>query len=121
MQNPMTSTSLQAARTWSLSRSPSSVRGRCRPGVSSTTSWAPGRCTMPRTTRRVVRGIVHRPGAQLVVLDTPGLHRPRTLLGERLNDQVRAAWSEVDVIGFCIPADEPVGAGDTYIARELAQ
>ena len=54
----------------------------------------------PQTTRRVVRGIVHRPDAQLVVLDTPGLHRPRTLLGERLNDEVRAAWSQVDVVGF---------------------
>ena len=74
----------------------------------------------PQTTRRVVRGIVHRPDAQLVVLDTPGLHRPRTLLGERLNDEVRAAWAEVDVIGFCLPADEKVGPGDRFIARELA-
>ena len=60
----------------------------------------------PQTTRRVVRGIVHRPDFQLVVLDTPGLHRPRTLLGERLNAEVRSAWSEVDTVGFCIPADE---------------
>ena len=57
----------------------------------------------PQTTRQVVRGIVHRPDAQLVLLDTPGLHRPRTLLGERLNDEVRAAWTEVDVVGFCLP------------------
>ena len=75
----------------------------------------------PQTTRRVVRGIVHRPEAQLVLLDTPGLHRPRTLLGERLNAEVRSAWAEVDVIGFCVPADEAVGTGDTFIARELAQ
>jgi len=74
----------------------------------------------PQTTRRVVRGIVHRPDAQLVVLDTPGLHRPRTLLGERLNAEVRAAWSEVDVVGLCVPADEKVGPGDRFIARELA-
>ena len=74
----------------------------------------------PQTTRRVVRGIVHRPDAQLVVLDTPGLHRPRTLLGERLNDEVRAAWSQVDVVGFCLPADEKTGPGDRFIARELA-
>jgi GTP-binding protein Era len=74
----------------------------------------------PQTTRRVVRGIVHRPDAQLVLLDTPGLHRPRTLLGERLNAEVRAAWSEVDVVGLCIPADEKVGPGDRFIARELA-
>jgi GTP-binding protein Era len=75
----------------------------------------------PQTTRRVVRGIVHRPDSQLVLLDTPGLHRPRTLLGERLNAEVRAAWSEVDVIGFCLPADETIGAGDRFIARELAE
>jgi len=74
----------------------------------------------PQTTRRVVRGIVHRPDAQLVVLDTPGLHRPRTLLGERLNEEVRAAWSEVDVVGLCVPADEKVGPGDRFIARELS-
>jgi GTP-binding protein Era len=73
----------------------------------------------PQTTRRVVRGIVHRPDTQLVVLDTPGLHRPRTLLGERLNAEVRAAWSEVDVVGLCVPADEKVGPGDRFIAREL--
>ena len=74
----------------------------------------------PQTTRRVVRGIVHRAESQLVLLDTPGLHRPRTLLGERLNAEVRSAWAEVDAIGFCVPADEAVGAGDTFIARELA-
>jgi GTP-binding protein Era len=75
----------------------------------------------PQTTRRVVRGIVHRPDSQLILLDTPGLHRPRTLLGERLNADVRAAWAEVDVIGFCLPADETVGPGDRFIARELAE
>ena len=75
----------------------------------------------PQTTRRVVRGIVHRPDSQLVLLDTPGLHRPRTLLGERLNADVRAAWAEVDVIGFCLPADETIGPGDRFIARELAE
>jgi GTP-binding protein Era len=74
----------------------------------------------PQTTRRVVRGIVTRPGYQLVLLDTPGLHRPRTLLGERLNDEVRAAWAQVDVVGLCLPADEKVGPGDRFIARELA-
>jgi GTP-binding protein Era len=74
----------------------------------------------PQTTRRVVRGIVHRPDAQLVLLDTPGLHRPRTLLGERLNAEVRAAWSQVDVVGFCVPADEKVGPGDRFIVNELA-
>ncbi|MFC3995490.1 GTPase Era [Nocardiopsis sediminis] len=74
----------------------------------------------PQTTRRTVRGIVHREDAQLIIVDTPGLHKPRTLLGERLDSLVRSTLVEVDVIGFCIPADEPIGRGDTYIARELA-
>jgi GTPase len=74
----------------------------------------------PQTTRRVIRGIVHRPDAQLVLLDTPGLHRPRTLLGERLDSLVRSTLTEVDVIGFCVPAADPVGPGDRYLARELA-
>src|SRR3984885_6501108 len=72
----------------------------------------------PQTTRHSVRGIVHRADAQLVLVDTPGLHRPRTLLGERLNEQVRATWAEVDVIGFCIPADQQIGPGDRYIAQQ---
>ena len=73
----------------------------------------------PQTTRHAVRGIVHRSDAQLVVVDTPGFHKPRTLLGERLNDVVRATLTEVDVIGFCVPADQKVGPGDRYIADEL--
>ena len=73
----------------------------------------------PQTTRHAIRGVVHRPDAQLVVVDTPGFHRPRTLLGERLNDIVRTTLAEVDVIGFCIPADEKVGPGDRFIAAEL--
>jgi GTPase len=74
----------------------------------------------PQTTRRVIRGVVHRPDAQLVILDTPGLHRPRTLLGERLDSLVRSTLTEVDVIGFCVPAPDQVGPGDRYLARELA-
>jgi GTP-binding protein Era len=74
----------------------------------------------PQTTRRAIRGIVNRPGAQLVVVDTPGLHRPRTLLGERLDSLVRATLAEVDVIGFCLPAAERIGPGDKYLAAELA-
>jgi GTP-binding protein Era len=74
----------------------------------------------PQTTRRAVRGIVTRPNAQLVIVDLPGLHRPRTLLGERLNDVVRATVADVDVIGFCVPADQKVGPGDRFIADELA-
>jgi len=59
----------------------------------------------PQTTRHTIRGIVHREDFQIVLVDTPGLHRPRTLLGERLNELVKATYSEVDVIGLCIPAD----------------
>ncbi len=73
----------------------------------------------PQTTRHAIRGILHRPDAQLIVIDTPGLHKPRTLLGSRLNDVVRETWSEVDVIGFCVPADVPVGRGDEFIVNEL--
>lgn len=75
----------------------------------------------PQTTRRAIRGIVNRDDAQLVIVDTPGLHRPRTLLGERLNDLVRETFAEVDVIGFCLPADEKIGPGDKWIARELSE
>jgi GTP-binding protein Era len=73
----------------------------------------------PQTTRRLIRGIVHRPDAQLILVDTPGLHKPRTLLGERLDSLVRSTLTGVDVVGFCVPAAEPVGPGDTYLAREL--
>jgi GTPase len=75
----------------------------------------------PQTTRHVVRGVVHRPDAQLVLVDTPGLHRPRTLLGERLNDQVMGTLAEVDLVGFCLPADQRVGPGDRFIASALAE
>nr|WP_092557688.1 GTPase Era [Actinoplanes derwentensis] len=75
----------------------------------------------PQTTRHVIRGILHRPDSQLVLVDTPGLHRPRTLLGERLNDLVREVWSEVDVIGVCFPADEPIGRGDRFISAEVGE
>jgi GTPase len=73
----------------------------------------------PQTTRHAIRGILHRKDAQLVVVDTPGLHKPRTLLGSRLNDVVRETWAEVDAIGFCVPADQPVGRGDEFIVNEL--
>ncbi|MCD6638516.1 MAG: GTPase Era [Nocardioides sp.] len=75
----------------------------------------------PQTTRNVVRGIVHRDDAQLILVDTPGLHRPRTLLGERLNDLVRTTWAEVDVVAVCFPADEKIGPGDRFLVTELAK
>mgnify|MGYP001498898375 CR=1 FL=1 len=74
----------------------------------------------PQTTRHVIRGVVNRENSQLILVDTPGLHRPRTLLGERLNDLVRQTWSEVDVVGLCIPANEPIGKGDRFIAGQIA-
>jgi GTP-binding protein Era len=73
----------------------------------------------PQTTRHAIRGIVHRDEFQIVLVDTPGLHRPRTLLGKRLNDLVRDTYGEVDVIGLCIPADEPIGTGDRWIVQQI--
>jgi GTP-binding protein Era len=73
----------------------------------------------PQTTRRAIRGIVHRASGQLIVVDTPGMHRPRTLLGERLNSVVQDTLAEVDVIGFCVPANEKIGPGDRYINEQL--
>ena len=74
----------------------------------------------PQTTRHTIRGIVHNDDHQLILIDTPGLHKPRTLLGSRLNDLVASTLGEVDVIGFCLPADEPIGPGDRYIASQLS-
>ena len=74
----------------------------------------------PQTTRHAIRGIVHRADAQLVLIDTPGLHKQRTLLGERLNDLVRSTWTEVDVVGVCLPANQRIGPGDNYLVGELA-
>lgn len=73
----------------------------------------------PQTTRHTIRGIVHRPDYQIILVDTPGLHRPRTLLGERLNELVKATYSQVDVIGLCIPADEAIGPGDRWIYEQI--
>lgn len=75
----------------------------------------------PQTTRRAIRGIVHRENGQLIVVDTPGLHRPRTLLGQRLNDLVSSTLSDVDVIGFCLPANEKIGVGDMFINEQLGE
>ena len=73
----------------------------------------------PQTTRHTIRGITNRPTGQLILVDTPGIHRPRTLLGERLNALVSATLGDVDVIGMCFPADEPVGPGDRFINEQL--
>jgi GTPase len=103
-----------------------SLVGRPNAGKSTLTNALVGEkiaitSSRPQTTRHAVRGILTRPDAQLVLVDTPGLHRPRTLLGERLNAVVRETWADVDVIALCLPADEPVGPGDRFIARELAK
>lgn len=74
----------------------------------------------PQTTRRTIRGIVNRPEGQLILVDTPGMHRPRTLLGERLNEEVKDTWGTVDSIALCIPANEPIGPGDRFIAKAIA-
>lgn len=74
----------------------------------------------PQTTRHTIRGLVHRESGQLVLVDTPGVHKPRTLLGERLNEVVRETWADVDVIMMCFPANEPIGPGDKFIATEIA-
>lgn len=73
----------------------------------------------PQTTRHTIRGILHRKDFQIILVDTPGLHRPRTLLGKRLNDLVRDTYSEVDIIGLCIPADEAIGPGDRWIVDQI--
>ncbi|NDL56746.1 GTPase Era [Phytoactinopolyspora mesophila] len=102
------------------------VVGRPNAGKSTLTNALVGEkvaitSSRPQTTRHAIRGIVHRSDGQLVLVDTPGLHRPRTLLGQRLNDLVRATWAEVDVVGLCIPADEKIGPGDRFIAAEIAE
>ena len=73
----------------------------------------------PQTTRHAIRGVLTRPEAQLVLVDTPGLHKPRTLLGQRLVDLVRATLSEVDVVCLLVPADQKVGPGDRMIAEQV--
>lgn len=103
-----------------------SLVGRPNAGKSTLTNALVGEkiaitSSRPQTTRHTVRGVVNREDGQLILVDTPGLHRPRTLLGQRLNDLVMSTWAEVDVVGMCIPANEKVGPGDRFIARELAK
>ena len=73
----------------------------------------------PQTTRHTIRGIVHKNDGQIVLVDTPGIHKPKTLLGSRLNELVKQTWSEVDVVVFCVPADQKIGPGDRFIVQEI--
>ena len=75
----------------------------------------------PNTTRLAIRGIVHRPDYQAVLVDTPGVHKPKTLLGHKLNQVVDQSMDSVDIVLMCIPADETSGAGDVFIAQEIAK
>lgn len=98
--------------------------GRPNTGKSTLTNALVGQkiaitANQPETTRHPIRGIVNREDAQLIVVDTPGLHRPRTLLGKRLNEMVKETYTDVDVIGVCIPADEKIGPGDRWIVDEV--
>jgi GTP-binding protein Era len=103
-----------------------SLVGRPNAGKSTLTNALVGQkvaitSSRPQTTRHAVRGIIHRADGQVVIVDTPGLHKPRTLLGERLNDLVKATWAEVDVTAVCLPASDPVGPGDRFLVSELAK
>ncbi|MDF2574711.1 MAG: GTPase Era [Agromyces sp.] len=103
-----------------------SIVGRPNVGKSTLTNALVGEkvaitSSKPQTTRRAIRGIVHRDHGQLILVDTPGLHRPRTLLGERLNTLVQSTLGDVDVIAFCVPANEAIGPGDRFINEQLDQ
>ncbi|WP_104179762.1 GTPase Era [Arthrobacter sp. B0490] len=103
-----------------------SLVGRPNAGKSTLTNALVGQkvaitSAKPQTTRHTIRGIVNRDDSQIVLVDTPGLHRPRTLLGQRLNDLVADTLSEVDAVGFCLPANEKIGPGDRFIAEQLAR
>ncbi|MPY10791.1 GTPase Era [Arthrobacter bussei] len=103
-----------------------SLVGRPNAGKSTLTNALVGQkvaitSAKPQTTRHTIRGIVNRDDAQIVLVDTPGLHRPRTLLGQRLNDLVADTLAEVDAVGFCLPANEKIGPGDRFIAEQLAR
>lgn len=101
------------------------LAGRPNAGKSTLTNALVGQkvaiaSSKPQTTRHAVRGIVTRPNSQLILIDTPGLSKPRSLLQQRLNDLVRETWTQVDVIGVCLPSNQHVGPGDQYLVGEIA-
>ena len=73
----------------------------------------------PQTTRTEIRGVLTAPEFQIVFCDTPGIHKPRTLLGTRLNDTARFTLQEIDLVLFLIEADSVIGKGDKFIAKSL--
>lgn len=73
----------------------------------------------PQTTRHRVRGILNRQDAQIVFVDSPGIHKPKTALGERVNEQAYEAIADTDVNCLLVPADEPFGTGDQWVADRL--
>ncbi|MFC5370245.1 GTPase Era [Arcanobacterium bovis] len=102
------------------------IVGRPNAGKSTLTNALVGQkiaitANQPETTRRVIRGIVNRDVGQLILVDTPGLHRPRTLLGERLNDMVHESLADVDCVALCLPADEKIGPGDRFLLNLVKQ
>ena len=73
----------------------------------------------PNTTRNPIRGIINREKYQMIVVDTPGMHKPKTALGTRLNSMVNENIQSNDAVLLCLPADEEIGAGDEYIAKQI--
>lgn len=102
------------------------VVGRPNAGKSTLTNALVGKkiaitANQPETTRKAIRAIVSRPAGQLILTDTPGLHKPRTLLGQRLNDLVRESLSDLDAVVLCLPADEKIGPGDRFLLNLVRQ
>ena len=103
-----------------------SIVGRPNTGKSTLTNTLVGEkiaitADQPETTRHPVRGVVHRDKCQIIVVDTPGLHKPRKLLGHRLNDMVAEAYADVDLIAMSVPADEKIGPGDRWILDSVRE
>ena len=73
----------------------------------------------PNTTRNPIRGIINRDSFQMIVVDTPGMHKPKTALGARLNSMVNENINSTDAVVLCLPANEDIGAGDEYIAKQI--
>jgi GTP-binding protein Era len=73
----------------------------------------------PQTTRTQVRGVLDRPDAQVVFVDTPGIHKPRTAAGERMNASAAEALADVDVVCLVLDATAPLGAGDRFVAGRV--